>query len=634
VSARAPAWAAGLCAAEVDEGALHLAVEAAGWPDAPPAARRALALLVLALCDARGEGGTRLALDTVPRRLERFGAGAADRDEVARLVAALPALSANGPPAEALFGRPGDWRPFIVDGGHLYDERGHRLEVQLATALAVRLAAPATVPAPAVLEAALAASADPAGRRWTPSQQEAIAAALTRPVTLVSGGPGTGKTAVIGGIVRGLVALGVSPEQIAVAAPTGKAAHRIAELVPGDAPAASTLHRLLGYAASRPSTRAGVFRHHENRPLPHAAVIVDEASMVGLALTEQLVRALRPDARLVLVGDAEQLPAVEAGSVLHDLAPLAVRLRESHRMDPADPAGAALLDAALAIATGSLGARGTPARERPAELPDAGFSCLDPGDAEGAGRRLVAAFVEHWYATYLRGDDGGVAGHVHEARGGDARREGAPALAPASERAIAALLARHGRQRVLTVTRRGFAGAERVNEAFARLAAANAGGRRSWDPLAPGTPVLMTRNDYERGLFNGDAGVIVRAAFGGGGAGLAAVFPRGDGLAAFPLAGLRGALEIAYASTVHKAQGSELDHAALLLPDADLPLLSRELIYTAVTRARRSIVVVGRRALLEAAVARPLERSSGLGERLAARGVIPTAATTPGAREK
>src|SRR6185369_9960692 len=136
--------------------------------------------------------------------------------------------------------------------------------------------------------------------------------------------------------------------------------------------------------------------------------------------------------------------------------------------------------------------------------------------------------------------------------------------------------------------------------------------------ILPGTPVMITRNDYDRGLYNGDQGVVLSVNHGNGARPtLAAVFPRGGSLVPFALPALHGALEIAYATTVHKAQGSELDHGALILPDADPPLLSRELVYTAVTRVRRSITVVGRRALLEQAVARPLERSSGLGERLA-----------------
>jgi exodeoxyribonuclease V alpha subunit len=169
------------------------------------------------------------------------------------------------------------------------------------------------------------------------------------------------------------------------------------------------------------------------------------------------------------------------------------------------------------------------------------------------------------------------------------------------------------------VTRTGFAGADRINADLVQRAAIDAGlPAQAGGAILPGTPVMITQNDYDRGLYNGDQGVVLSVVHGKGERPLsAAVFPRGGALVPFPISALQGALAVAYASTVHKAQGSELDHAALILPDADLPLLSRELVYTAVTRVRRSITVVGRRALLEQAIARPLERSSGLAERLA-----------------
>ena len=187
-----------------------------------------------------------------------------------------------------------------------------------------------------------------------------------------------------------------------------------------------------------------------------------------------------------------------------------------------------------------------------------------------------------------------------------------------------AALDRQQRSRLLTVTRAGFAGADRINAELApprrgrrRRCAAPVGGARA---SSPGTPVMITRNDYDRGLFNGDQGVVLSVVR----RGTAAVARRRVRAwrrrwSRFRCRRCTSALSVAYASTVHKAQGSELDHAALMLPDADLPLLSRELVYTAVTRVRRSITVVGRRELLEQAVARPLERASGLGERIQAR---------------
>jgi exodeoxyribonuclease V alpha subunit len=615
-------WADGLVAGEIDEAALHVAREAGAWGERPAGERRAVALLALALLDARSEGATRLRTAGIADRLARLGAARPDRDAVDRL------LADGRAGLESLIGRPGDYRPFILDGDYLYDERSLRLETRLCEALAARLGARERSLEDATVAAAVEAGGRAAGRRLTPTQAAAIAAALRQPMTLVSGGPGTGKTALIAGLVRAFQALGTPAEAIAVAAPTGRAASRIAELSPAGAPPASTLHRLLGFSGGRATIRRGLFRHHENRPLPHAVVIVDEASMIGLALAEQLVRALRPEAQLVLVGDADQLPAVDAGGVFRDLAPLALRLTESHRMDPSDPAGAALLDAALAVAAGSLGDRGGPAARRPAELPGSGFATLEPPEGAADDRRSLAAFLEHWQAVHLAEDSGGAGPR----RPFDLEPDDHARLVPSDEPRVRELLDRLGRSRILTVTRVGPAGCDAVNGSLARRVAEHRGTDRGLPPrpgddLPAGTPVLVTRNDYERGLYNGEEGVVIRAAPPGQPPAPRVAFRRGSGATVFSLASLRGALDLAYASTVHKAQGSELDHAALLLPEADLPLLSRELVYTAMTRARRSMVVVGRRAILDAAVARPLDRASGLRERLTARGAIP--ATPP-----
>ena len=201
------------------------------------------------------------------------------------------------------------------------------------------------------------------------------------------------------------------------------------------------------------------------------------------------------------------------------------------------------------------------------------------------------------------------------------------ALDEAGTALAGALLERHRRARLLTVTRVGQAGADRINDLLVRRAADELGRDAGADALPPGTPVMMIENDYDRGLMNGDQGValLVEQAgqIGQEGAPIPMfAFPHQSTLALFPAATLRGTVAVSYATTVHKAQGTELVEAALILPESDLPLLSRELVYTAVTRARRSIVVVGRRALLEQAAGRPLERASGLALRLAERGAF------------
>jgi exodeoxyribonuclease V alpha subunit len=600
--------------ADVADETLHLAEEAVSWaPGLAPAQQRAFALLVLALEEARGAGSSRLPLGSLQGILVRLGADRAAASDAAAL-AAKPAGD-----LAPLFGVPGDYKPFIVDDGCLYAHRDLLLEERLARALASRLASPA--PATPALEAALAA-ASTAGRRFNAGQQAALRAALTQPLAVITGGPGTGKTALIVGIVRALRHLGLASEDIALAAPTGRAANRIAESLAAagveadGAPVPRTLHRLLGYRGGRAAARAGEFRHHENYPLPHAAVLVDEASMVDLGLMERLVRALRPDTRLVLVGDADQLPSVDAGAVFRELGAHAVRLTESHRQDPSAPAGASVLAAARAVLAGDTAALAIPARTRPADLAWSGFEHLAPA-APSHERRLLAAFAEHWVRARVHS----LPGYAELARR-DYRLTGtAEPFAADDAAALLSLVRHHQSLRVLCVTRGagGPAGAEALNVALARHAATALGDAAAdGDAPAPGTPVLMIRNDYDRGLFNGDQGVVVRAAPQGEPTRLVAVFPRAAGLAAFPYEGLRDDLRVAYATTVHKAQGAELDHVALVLPDRDLPLLSRELLYTALTRARQSAVVVGRADLLALAAGRPLERASGLAARLAA----------------
>jgi exodeoxyribonuclease V alpha subunit len=595
--------------ADVAEESLYLVDEVVSWaPALGDDERRAFALVVLALEEARAAGSTRLPLSEMGEALARLGAGT----ELAR---AARALAASPQPAlRSLFGAPGDYKPFVVDDGCLYAHRDWLLEDRLARRLAARLAAPALEVDAQVAEAALAAACTP-GRAFNAEQLAALRAALTRPLTLVTGGPGTGKTAVLAGVVRALRHLGLATEDIALAAPTGRAANRIAEslgALGADAPEPRTLHRLLGFRGGRAAARAGEFRHHENFPLPHAAVLVDEASMIDLGLMERLARAVRPDARLVLLGDADQLPSVDAGAVFRELAARAVRLVQTHRQDPSAPAGASVLAAARAVHEGDARALAVAPRARPADLAWSGFEHLAP--AAGGERRLVAAFAERWIRDRVRAlpEYDALVSRSYALHDGP----GAPFSADDAE-ALRRLVAHHQSLRVLAATRDAGAAtsAAALNELLARRANAAAGLDADAAP-APGTPVMMIRNDYDRGLFNGDQGVIVRAAAPAGPPRLVVVFPRGGGLVAFAFEALSADLRVAYATTVHKAQGAEVDHVALVLPERDVPLLSRELVYTALTRARHSAVVVGRGELLALAAARPLARASGLAARL------------------
>ena len=595
--------------------------EAVSWAPALAAAeRRAFALVVLALEEARAAGSTRLRLDGVAGALTRLAVDEPHRREAARLAGHL----ASEPALAALVGGPDAYKPFVVDDGCLYAHRDWRLEDRLARALAARLAAPAFALALGAVDAAIAQAALP-GRAFNAEQVAALGAALTRPLTLVTGGPGTGKTALLAGLVRALRHLGLGADEIVLAAPTGRAANRIAESLGALATGASaprTLHRLLGFRGGRASARAGELRHHENYPLPARAVLVDEASMIDLGLMERLVRAVRPDARLVLLGDADQLPSVDAGAVFRDLAPRAARLTVSHRQDPSAPAGGAVRAGRRARRPRRRRRR---ARRRAARAPRRPHvvglpSCSRPRPVgPAAERRLVAAFADHWLRERVRApaDYGALTARVYRL-GNEAQVAGGAPFDADDTAALLRLARHHQSLRVLAVTRDAGAttSAESLNQLLARKADAASGLAPDPTSLAPGTPVLVIRNDYDRGLFNGDQGVVVAATRADARRALVAVFPRGAGLAAFPFEGLRDELRVAYATTVHKAQGAELDHVALVLPARDLPLLSRELVYTALTRARQSAVVVGRPDLLARAVARPLERASGLAARL------------------
>jgi exodeoxyribonuclease V alpha subunit len=580
-----PALAASLADADLDDGALALAWEVARWAHELPAADRAALLAIVARSlVAVADGSTRMPVDAAERAL----------------LARLPEL----------VGAPGDRRPLVLAGQHLYHQKLLASEDHLVAAVRARLgqaAAFATADVARVVDAACA-GATPAP---SDEQRAAVRAALGQRVAVVTGGPGTGKTTIALVLVRALARLGVAPDAIGLCAPTGKAANRLEQALRGGlgalpaptaedlaladgCPPAQTLHRLLGYSPS-----AGRFQHHENNRLAARAVIVDEASMIDLPLMERLLRALADDALLILIGDADQLPSVRAGAVFRDLAPLGVRLLQSFRMDPRQGAGRRILDAAAAVNAGDAAALAASLDERAGagDLAFAGVELLPPAAREG--------LLERWYVERVATAPGldAVAGRGCALRGGR--------FTPEDEARLLALYHHQQRFRLLCITRARPTGVVATNAWLHRRRGAGAGA------FAPGEPIMMLRNDYDRGLWNGDQGLVLRAHGDGRGGRLVAAFPTRDGLGAFDLDGLGDAIELSYALTVHKAQGSEHDEVALLLPDAPLPLLTREVAYTALTRSRRAVVVCGAPAVLAAAVARPMRRSSGIGEKLA-----------------
>jgi exodeoxyribonuclease V alpha subunit len=423
-------------------------------------------------------------------------------------------------------------------------------------------------------------------------QRGAAEVALSRALTVLTGGPGTGKTTTVARLLALLAEqaeldaqpVGHKKLRIALAAPTGKAAARLLEAVqlevdaldPADRArlpelSATTLHRLLG---SRPDTKSR-FRHNRDNRLPHDVIVIDETSMVSLTMMARLLEAVRPESRLLLVGDPDQLASVDAGAVLADLvegldavadSPVA-RLATSHRF------GESIGALAQAIRAGDA--------DTAIEVLAAGGDHIEwiaSGDASGILRKVV---VPH--ALKLR--EAAVLGDAEEA------------------------LRTLDQHRLLCAHRRGPYGVTYWNRQIERWLAEQTD-TPLWAPWYPGRPILVTANDYGLSLYNGDTGVAVL---------------REGGLRAV-MAGAGGPLELApgrladietmHAMTIHKSQGSQATDVTVLLPTEDSRLLTRELLYTAVTRAREKVRVIGTADQLRAAVDRRAVRATGLARRL------------------
>lgn len=481
-------------------------------------------------------------------------------------------------------GRPGGpAKPLILmEDRWLYLRRYWRYEENLAQLLAER-----RIPSGNHLTEGLSAIVAQIFGHFTGSdleadeQAQAVLKAATQRLCLLTGGPGTGKTT---SVVRLLaVLLTAQPElRIALAAPTGKAALRIQDAIttarerlpvpPEIAKAiptnASTLHRLLGYQNGRVS-----FQYHRENPLPYDVVVVDEASMIDLPLAAKLLDAMSPEARLVLVGDREQLPSVEVGAVFSDLCaeecrlPRA-RLRLNHRFQ-ADSGIGALAEAIRAADLSQVAhvlADETTSQLSRLELPSA--SRL---------RESLLHELEPVLAALRNSDE--------------------------PETVFEALSSR----RVLCALRHGPYGSEAINHAIEN--ALHSGARWGW---RAGQPILITENDYSLELFNGDAGVILPR-----NGRLFACFRGPAGEYRYLPPDRLPAHEPAYALTVHKSQGSEFSQIHLILPPGDSPILTRELLYTAVTRAKEAVHIHGSMDVLAAALSRPLGRMTGLRHQLA-----------------
>ncbi|MND26885.1 RecBCD enzyme subunit RecD [compost metagenome] len=578
-------------------------------PQAPEPVLAAAALC----CQALGAGDVCLPLARVAGQLLFAESGPGVQAPV--LPVWIDALQAS-----PLVAPPGGYAPLTLDGARLYLSRYHAYEARLAGSLLQRAAA-----RPEVDEAQLGESLARLFARNTQQpdwQRLAAAQAVRRNLAVISGGPGTGKTTTV---VRLLAALLEQPGgqrlAIGLAAPTGKAAARMAEAIrnaKAELPVsdaikaalpeeARTLHRLLGSRGDSPQVR-----HHADNPLPLDVLVVDEASMVDLALMAKLLAALPPNARLILLGDKDQLAAVEAGAVFAELcegrgldATAAADLtRITGQQVPVENPRSRLGDAVVLLTHSHRFAGDSGIGELARRI--------NAGDARGTLELLRGAHPDlAWNAgpspvALLERLETGYAPYFAAVRLAD------PASAFAAFNGF----------RALTAQREGPWGVGGINEALEARIKRRLGipARERW---YPGRAVMVRQNDYALGLFNGDIGLCLATPHG-----LRVFFEGDEGYRPFAPARLPSH-DSAFAMTVHKSQGSEFSEVLLALPEQPSPLLSRALFYTGITRAKRKVEIWGLPARLSEAVSTKAERAAGLAERLGVTAEVPSPPPPP-----
>jgi len=453
-----------------------------------------------------------------------------------------------------------------------------------------------------------------------PQQIEAIRLALKSQFAIISGGPGTGKTSLMVNILRCLVRAGIPLTRIILGAPTGRAAQRMTEMVQSNiasirqqasADAAlldlkgSTLHKILGYRSHQHE-----FYYRASTPLPASVVVIDEVSMVDVVMLDQFLQAVDPaQTKLILLGDKNQLPSVEAGAVFAEMIPDGTRAARFEErfivLQKVYRSGTTLLKLSDQANQGFFPPIQAVAFDKAlSQAPDQWAFVR----AEGFGqwRQQLQQWANVQYFSPISGADESYAALIK-------RAEDMPADALASAEAGRSLLGRLfsmvERARILSILRHGMYGCTVINDVIADHLI------HFFDPSAnrlkdgfSGALVIITRNDYSKELFNGDVGVIIKEAHGA----YRAFFHRSGTYISFPL-NLLPSWEFAFAMTVHKSQGSEFDDVLLVLPDDENHrLLTREIVYTGITRAKKRVLLYGSQAALKAALQRKIRRQSGL----------------------
>ena len=524
------------------------------------------------------------------------------------VIAASPLVSLEGDlSADAIS------RPLVLHGDLLYLQRYRDLEARIAQQVLQRSASAGASPLAPRAEQLLEQM------QLSAEQRAAVGRGLDRSFSVIVGGPGTGKTHTVAALLA--VLLDSDPDlRIALAAPTGKASARMGEAIasaaalvrelPLDGAAVladrlldaepRTIHRLLGY---RPGSVG--FRHHSDNPLPHDVVIIDETSMVSLPLLARLLDAVAPSARIVLVGDPGQLASVEAGSVLGDIAGPVVAAASS-----GEPLPQSSVSECISVLLES--------RRFPSESPVGRFAAaVRVGDSDTALEVLQAGRLDAPQPDAAPADIAGVTIAWHPASVleasavaiirteafGAAERVRDCAEATDSVGALDAI----ADARLLCAHRHGPYGVSRWNHQFDEWL--GLGGHAGRSPV--GRPVMVTVNDPANDLFNGDLGVLVATADGP----MRVAFPGSNGVRLLSPARIEN-LDTVHAMTIHKSQGSEFHTVVVVLPAADSPLATRELLYTAVTRARHRVVIIGGAEAVAAAIATGVQRASGLAERI------------------
>lgn len=466
------------------------------------------------------------------------------------------------------------------------------------------------------------------GFQLNPAQKEALKAAATQRFTVITGGPGTGKTTTVCAILRALLSQNPTwtEKDIALAAPTGRAAQRMQEAILAQceglpeneaivklAPKfeGTTVHRLLGGYAPN-------WKHNEKLKLEQKVVIVDETSMVDLYLMEALLKALPDETRLILLGDADQLPSVGAGAVLGDLTKFGMDSGVVKKLLTCERAKGEIYEASQTINSSDektesaekliVGWKeGKDKKTITVEaLPCSGtigegkseFRWLVP--SHDVKKADILAFYEMWMKGSMLAELAGKFPKDDIAFSGK--------MKDGEKKSCAAELFRElNRLRILTLVREGWYGVKEANAHLLKVAKSAAR-----EPYADylslvGVPIMVTKNTSERKLFNGDVGVTVK-----GPNGMVVLFLRGEKTIACPVA-LLPEHELAYAMTVHKSQGSEFENVMVVLPDdQNHPLLNRQIVYTGITRAKKRAVIVGTEEALKVALTRKLERDTGI----------------------